>query len=218
MIDVLVPVLGRPQNAMPLVDSLVDTTSVDFSLIFICTTGDKEQIAACKETGGRILTVKGGLSEYPRKMNAAFRKTDREFCLLGADDLEFEHEWDLKALALAQKTGAGVIGTNDCMNPHVMRGEFSTHPLVSRRYVMTKGAALDGPGVLCHEGYDHNFTDLELSELAQARGEWAFCQESRICHRHPGFLSKDRDEVYKKGFRHYQRDRKLFLKRQKLFS
>jgi hypothetical protein len=218
MIDVLVPVLGRPQNVVPLVESIVATTSVDFSIIFICTTGDRAQIDACKETGARILTIKGGRSEYPRKMNTAFRKTDREFCLLGADDLEFEDEWDLKALACAQTTNAGVIGTNDCFNPYVMEGKFSTHPLVRRRYVETHGAALDGPGILCHEGYDHNYTDLELSELAQKRGEWAFCPESRVCHRHPGMLSKERDETYKKGFRQFKRDQQLFLKRQKLFA
>ena len=218
MIDILVPVLGRPQNALPLVESIVQNTIVDYSVVFLCSRGDVKQISACKQTGARIIIIEGGRSEYPRKMNVGFRKTDREFCLLGADDIEFETGWDTLALAVAEETWAGVIGTNDCFNAHVQRGEFSTHPLVSRRYVTEKGASFDGPGVLCHEGYDHNYTDLEISKLAQARDEWAFCPESRICHRHPGFIGPARDETYQKGFRQFKRDRQLFLKREKLWT
>lgn len=199
-------------------DSINACTTVDFSVIFICTLRDTEQIDACKATGARILSIEGGRSEYPRKMNHAFSKTDREFVLLAADDLQFEQSWDTVALAMAKETEAGVIGTNDCFNPHVMKGEFSTHPLVRRSYVMEQGASLDGPGFLCHEGYDHNYTDLELSELAQSRGEWAFCPESRICHRHPGFIGKNRDETYKKGFRQFKRDGQLFQKRKQMWS
>ena len=213
MIDILVPVLGRPQNVVPLVESIVSTTSVDYSLIFICTAGDRQQIEACKQTGARIITVRGGRSEYPRKMNRAFSKTDREFVLLAADDLEFEQGWDVRTLALADEMGVGVIGTNDCANPQVLRGEFSTHPLVRRRYVTEQGASFDGPGVLIHEGYDHNYCDREVCHLAQSRGQWAFAVEARICHRHPCWGTAKPDDVYLKGRRAFRRDYQLFMRR-----
>ena len=212
MIDIFVPVLGRPQNAMPLADSIEENTEVDFSLIFVCTKGDYSQITACKKTGARIMVIAGGRSEYPRKMNHAFRKTDREWVFMGADDLEFEKGWDREALKMAT-AGVGVIGTSDCHNPEVLRGGFSTHPLVRRAYVDEHGASMDGPGVLCHEGYDHNYTDVEISHLAQARGAWAFAPESRICHNHPDWLHTPKDATYTKGFRMWRRDQQLWGKR-----
>jgi hypothetical protein len=218
VIDILVPVLGRPQNVGPLIESVERATVVDFSLVFICSTGDEEQIYAVKQTGGRLLTIEGGLSEYPRKMNHAFRKTDREFVFMGADDIEFERGWDRQALEVARITGAGVIGTNDCANPSVMRGDYSTHPLVRRSYVQDRGASMDGPGVLCHEGYDHNQVDVEISKVAQARGAWAFASGARICHRHPDFSGVPKDSTYQKGFRRFRRDRQLYLRRAKSFE
>lgn len=218
MIDILVPVLGRPQNVGPLIESVEAATVVPFSLVFIATIGDEQQIYAVKQTGGRLLTLEGGLSEYPRKMNHAFGKTDREFVFLGADDIVFKRGWDRQALEVARITGAGVIGTNDCANPSVMRGDYSTHPLVRRSYVEERGASMDGPGVLCHEGYDHNQVDVEISKVAQARGAWAFASGARICHEHPDFSGKEKDATYMKGFRRFRKDRQLYLRRAKTFA
>jgi hypothetical protein len=135
---------------------------------------------------------------------------------LGADDLVFEKGWDTEALKVAKRTGAGVTGTADCHNPEVMRGGFSTHPLVRRSYVMELGASLDGPGWLCHEGYDHNQTDVEISKVAQHRRLWAFAPNSRVCHNHPDWLNIPKDDTYKKGFRFWRRDQQLWAKRSRL--
>ena len=218
MIDILIPVLGRPDNAKKVVASIASTISIyDFSVVFICTAGDEPQYEACLKTGARVVVVEGGRSEYPRKMNHAFKRTNREFVLLAADDLEFERGWDYELLLRADETKLGVIGSNDCANPQVMRGEYSTHPLVRRSYVEDRGASADGPGVLCHEGYDHNFTDVEICKLAQRRHEWAFADKARICHLHPGFKGEQKDETYKKGQRQFARDRQRFMKRTRAF-
>jgi hypothetical protein len=218
VIDILVPVLGRPQNVTPLVASLTAAATVDFSLVFLCSHGDVAQIGACKGSGGRVITIGGGLSEYPRKMNLGVSKTDREFVFMGADDILFEKGWDREALKVAKATGAGVIGTNDCANPSVMRGDFSTHPLVRRSYIEERGASMDGPGFLCHEGYDHNQVDVEISKLAQVRRVWAFAPEARICHQHPDFSGKEKDATYMKGFRRFRKDRQLYLRRARTFE
>lgn len=220
MIDIVVPVLGRPQNVQPLMDSLRETLTVpDVSLIFICTEDDDAQIDACMNSGARILVIKGGYGEYPRKINYGFSHTDRQFMLMGADDVEFSTGWDVEALRVAKRTKAGVIGTNDMANESVMEGKFSTHPLIRRTYINEYGGTLtDGPGVVLHEGYDHNYVDLELCQVAQSRGQWAFAEKAKIVHHHPGMLRQDRDATYKKGFRMFGRDRQRYLRREKQFS
>ena len=219
MIDILIPVLNRPDNAPKVVESIRNVTTVDHSIVFICSQGDEAEILACKQTGARILIHDfGQRSEYPKKMNFGFSKTDRDFCLLGADDIDFTKNWDLDLLRMASDTGKGVIGNNDCANPQVMRGDFSTHPLVRRSYVMEQGASLDGPGVLIHEGYDHNYCDRELCHLAQSRGQWAFAENVRICHRHPSWGTAKSDQVYAKGRRAMQRDHYLFMRRARLWG
>ncbi len=221
MIDILVPVLGRPQNAQPLVDSIRATTSVEHEIHFLCSHGDEQQIAASfviDYSTVHIMLFPAGRHDYPRKINAGYRETIAPWLLLAADDLDFQPGWDTEALRVAEETGAGVIGTNDCANPSVKKGLFSTHPLVRRTYIDEQGGSLDGPGVLLHEGYDHNMTDVELCELAQARQQWAFAADARICHRHPGFGTAPQDATYLKGRRFLARDRQTFKARQQQWA
>lgn len=211
MIDILVPCLNRPANAQPLADSLTANTTIPYRLLFICSEGDTDQIAACEATGANILIVKGGRSEYPRKMNHGYRNTTHPFLLLAADDDDFQPGWDVHALAAAD-TGAGVVGLNDMNNRNVIDGHFSTIPLVSRAYIAEQGGSLDGPGVLLHEGYDHNFVDRELCGLAQARHEWVFARDAKIRHVHKG---RHADATYRKGAANFQADHELFMRRAK---
>ena len=217
MIDILVPVLGRPQNAALVVDSIAENTVVDFSVVFICSSGDGAEIYACKQTGARVMVIQGGLSEYPRKMNHAFRKTDREFVFLGSRRSRLREGLGHEALKVAKRTGAGVTGTADCHNPEVMRGGFSTHPLVRRSYVMESRRVARRPRRLCHEGYDHNQTDVgDLASSPSTGGLWAFAPNSRVCHNHPDWLNIPKDDTYKKGFRFWRRDQQLWAKRSRL--
>lgn len=214
MIDILIPVLARPQNARPMIESLRQATVVEYRVLFLCSLGDDEEIDACHETGCEIFIDDfGERGQYPRKMNAGFRLTEHPFLLLGADDIEFQPGWDVEVLRVAQETGAGVIGTNDCANPQVMRGHFSTHPLVRRSYVDEQGGSLDGPGVLIHPGYSHNFCERELAHLAQSRGQWVFASESKIVHRHPCWGTAPEDDTYRKGVANMGEDQWLFWDR-----
>lgn len=214
MIDVLVPVLGRPRNVRPLLDAF-ESTSAAYAITFLCSPGDEEQIAACTETGMEtiIVTEASGSHQYPIKMNVGFHSTERPWLLLAADDLDPHPGWDTEALRVAEETGAGVVGTNDLANGYVKAGIFSTHSLVRRSYIEEWGGSLDGPGVLIHEGYDHNFSDRELCGLAQARGEWAFAERSHIQHRHPLWHTAPWDKTYKKGLATFHDDQRLFYER-----
>lgn len=214
MIDVLVPVLGRPTRAQPLADSLHANTTVPYTLLFLCSPGDTAQYRACLDTGANVLQVEDGPGgQYATKINLGYKVTANPFLLLAADDLEFTPGWDETVLTVARVSGRAVVGTNDMANAHVMRGDFSTHPLVTREYIRDVGGSLDGPGVVYHEGYDHNYVDRELCALAQHRNEWAFALDAHVIHRHPGWQNPKADATYKKGARRFREDHLLFLER-----
>jgi hypothetical protein len=215
VIDVLIPVLGRPQNAAKVYEAFHAVARLPIDILFLCSAGDDAEIAACAETGADIdVHDYGGRYEYPQKMNRGFRLTRHPWLLLAADDVEPAETWDLHALSCWVSTERGVIGTNDCVNSSVMRGDYSTHPLVRRDYVREQGASLDGPGILCHEGYDHNYTDVEIARVAQSRDQWVYCPSAIIEHRHHVFADDvARDETYVKGFRFFRRDRQTHLRR-----
>lgn len=214
MIDILIPVLGRPQNAPRVVESIQSTTTVPYEIWFLCSAGDDRQIEAALASEASYVNIfdYGGRHEYPRKMNHGYRRTHQPFLLLGADDVDFQPGWDVEALRVAEKTQAGVIGTYDGANRLAMKGHFSTHPLVRRSYADDPGASLDGPG-LCSEAYDHNYTDRELAGLAQSRNQWAFAPRSRILHHR-----RRSDATYLKGASNFRADHQTFIERAALWG
>lgn len=222
MIDLLIPVLGRPQNAQVVVDSIRAVQIVPTTVYFICTREDDDEIEACKKTGAIVLLLGTGPSEYPRKINhgvgcsADMVGTPNEFVFLGADDLCFHPGWDRNAIDMWLATGKRVIGTNDLCNPTVMRGEHATHSLVHRSYV--EDGTIDEPGKLLHEGYDHNYVDTEFIGTAKHRGEFIFAKDSHVEHLHWICGQGQRqDVIYKKGSKSVNRDHHLFNTRQRLW-
>lgn len=215
MFDVLIPVLGRPQNAQPVVDSIHEATILPHRILFLCSPGDNEQIEASRDTGAEVIIVSfpPGRSDYPKKMNVGYRETEEEFMVLAADDVEFMTGWDLYVKGIADRKDVGVIGTNDLANRQVMKGFNSTHPVVRRSYITEEGGSLDGPGTLLSEVYDHNFCERELSGLAMARKRWAFIPKAKIKHNHPMTGRSPNDSTYKKGMESFRIDQELFYER-----
>lgn len=220
MIDILIPVLGRPENAEPVVEGIhTGTLTHAFRILFICNEDDSAQIKACRSTGEDVLVVPwpAGPSDYPRKMNLAFQHTDGEWVLLGADDIVPRRCWATTAL---EKAGSRfhVVATNDQANRQVMSGLFGTHCLVRRSYVTERGASHGERGTLFHEGYDHNFCDRELCGVARERGVYAFSKQSVIEHRHPNWRTAKNDSTYDKGRENWKSDLELFLSRSRLWG
>jgi hypothetical protein len=84
---------------------------------------------------------------------------------------------------------------------------------------MEQGATADGvPGLLLHEGYDHNYVDRELCSVAQHRHVYAFARRSVIRHRHPLFNTARWDATYRKSVANFQADRALYLARAPLYG
>jgi glycosyltransferase involved in cell wall biosynthesis len=226
LIAVIVPVLGRPQNALPLARSLAEATTLPYRLVFVCSIGDHDQVAACHEVGKdryQHATVQAIYdnprrhASWARKINHAYGLTDERYLLLAADDLRFHPGWDTAVIEVAERTGLGVIGTNDLGNPTVMRGQASTHPLVARWYADAYGT-VDGPSAVVSEAYAHNWVDHELCETAKARGMWAFAPDSHVEHLHPFWHKGADDWVYAAGKEHFAKDARLCKQRRRLWA
>ena len=222
VIAVLVPVLGRPERAAPLSDSL-DSTVTDTFIAFVCNEGDDEQIDACHNVEHVSLTLvvpwQPGKADYARKINYAFRELrgDADWFLTGADDLRFHPGWDEAALAKYEETRCAVIGTNDLGNRTVMRGLHATHSLVHRDYGIWSGT-VDGPNELLAEHYWHDYVDNECIETAKARGQFAFAVDSHVEHLHPFWRKGADDATYERGREHYQEDGRTFQSRRRLWQ
>jgi hypothetical protein len=215
VIDILIPVLGRPKNAAKVVDSINEHTKVPHTTIFLCSRLDFEEIEACADTG--CVTWLLDDDRYSVKINAGVRLeiATGEFVFLGADDLAFHDDWDTIAIERFLETDKPVIGTNDLGNPTVIAGRHATHSLVHRSYI--EYGTIDEEDKLLHEGYDHNWVDTEFIETAMMRDCFTFAFDSHVEHLHPFWKKGVTDVIYKRGQRDYHRDQRLFRDRRRLW-
>lgn len=223
-IAIVIPVLNRPHRAEPVVASIFAATEAEVEVLFVLSPDDPAEKEAVQATGENYMVVDWpcGPGDFAMKHNLAFGYVDAPLVLLGADDLDFERGWDERVLATWNRSHAGVIGTNDDANPLVRKGRHATHPVVSRDYIETVGGTWhDGPGIVYHEGYAHQYVDTELCGAAMERGEWAFAHGSIVRHLHPmyphrGIGRTPMDDTYKKALGDASEDRRLFVERQAL--
>jgi len=213
-IDILVPVLGRPRNVTPLLESL-EVTKEPHEVFFICSPGDLEQIASCQASGREtwIVDWHPGAADFAKKINWMFERTEAQWVFQAADDVRFYPGWDETALRVAKSRAKSVIGTNDLHNEAVKRGLQATHVLFRRDYIERHGGTQDNTGRVFCELYDHQYVDLEFCETAKRRGEWAFAKQSIVEHLHPHWGLAEDDETYRKAVRRSGPDRRLYQKR-----
>lgn len=215
---ILIPVLRRPQNIRPLVESIQATTE-NYELLFIASPNDKEEIDELENQGHQFVLMDQEYEnngDYARKINCGFNFIESKWYFLGADDIRFLPGWYDEAMKTHLLSEACVIGTNDLGSPSVMRGQHSTHSLVLRDYVLECGT-IDEPGKVLHEGYRHNFVDTEFIATAKWRGAWRFSATSRVEHLHPDWKKGVRDQVYEIGKSGWEIDRRYFERRKRLW-
>jgi hypothetical protein len=209
-VDVLVPVMRRPQNAEPFMRSLLASTGLARVTAIACQ-GDAETATAWRTAGADVLWVDA--DPFGFKINEAYRSTSTPWLFITGDDVRFRAGWLDHAQHIAKAHNADVIGTNDLGSARVMNGEHATHMLIRRQYVDEVGASWDGPGVVCHEGYRHWYVDDEIVTAAKQRGVWSAALASVVEHRHPIFGTAPDDEVYQLGQSAAKNDKALFEKR-----
>ena len=222
-VAVVVPVMKRPQNVKPLVESLIETTK-EANVYFVCDPDDAEEIAAVEEamelSSAVHLIVSQRGHTYAVKANVAYEQTSEPWLFVCGDDIRFHPGWIEAARELSDRFD--VIGTNDTAgqpkNLEVASGQHADHWFVRRSYIDTYGASLDGPQVLTAETYGHWFVDKELVELAKARGVFTPCLASVVEHLHPGYDGKERDAVYVKAMDSADQDRETYRQRRPLIE
>jgi hypothetical protein len=207
-VDVIVPVLHRPQNVKPLLESLRASTGLATAW-FVCEPDDLIEWAEVDKYGGKRLVHPGTFAE---KVNYAYTQTSAPWMVLVGDDVVFRPGWLDHAQHIARIHDGDVIGTNDLGNLRVMRGEHATHMMIRRSYIDEVGASWDGPGVVCHE-YGHCFVDDEIVAAAKQRGRFQAALGSIIEHNHPYWNKAARDEIYEKGESHLKTDQAEFQRR-----
>lgn len=209
---ILVPVLGRPHRVAPLLLSIAASTPEPYRVLFICDPDDTPMIAAVAEADADWIEIAGN---YAEKINAGVEATDESLIFCGADDLDFHPGW-LEAAQAELAPEVGVVGTQDLCNQRVIRGEHSTHSLLTREYA--EMPLIDGgPGPLCPL-YEHEFVDDELVGTAKKRGAFAFAHEAIVEHLHPDANKAPMDPLYAAQGARMRRSRRTFNQRQPLWT
>jgi hypothetical protein len=223
-VDVIVPVLHRPQNVRPFMESLLASTGLATPW-FVCEPddeGEKDAVEEFADAGARIIATPCAHT-FAEKVNFAYRLTSdtahlrtdtpAPWILLVGDDVRFRPGWLDHAQDVGRRYGANVVGTNDLCNPRVIRGEHATHPMIRRSYVADKGASWDGPHYVCHEGYRHWYVDDEIVVAAKQRGTFQPALGAEVEHLHPMNGGAEDDEVYAAGEKHAKSDAGIFEQR-----
>lgn len=216
-IAVLIPVLGRPQRAGPIADSIAASADeIPLQPIFLCTPGDDEQIQAAAATHADLIVMPfpQGRGDYARKLNIGYRQAHEqgfEWMFLAADDLVFRPGWAEAALRWHQRTGACVVGTNDLGNRRVINGRHSTHSLVHRDYA--ECGTVDEEDRILHEGYWHNYVDEEFVQTAMWRGTFTPAPDAIVEHMHPDWGKGTMDDTYRLGKDTFNIDRAYYESR-----
>ena len=228
-VAVLCPVLNRPENVLPLLQSFQANTPVgEAYFVFIAQEDDLDELEAIdiaatssRMDGSLLPTVlcQGGAETYAEKLNAGYEQTTEPWVLCIGDDVRFHEGWLDQARKLS--SDYDVIGTNDTAgavkNPKVASGAHSDHSFFRRAYVEEYGACLEGPGVLAPEAYKHWYVDMEMVGLAKARGVFTPCLDSIVEHLHPGYDGREdlrrADPTYMLAVEHAEEDEETFRQR-----
>lgn len=218
-VAVIVPVMARPQNVKPLIDSFNLSNDGSANLYFVADADDAEELAALDAAGAAFFISERGPT-YAHKANTGYAQTTESFIALFGDDVEFTPGWIEAARKVSERYD--VIGTNDSeegrvRNPEVAAGRHADHFLIRRSYIDDEGSCLEGPGVLAPEAYNHWYTDKEIIALARARGVFTPCLDSRVIHHHPGFDGREdlreADKAYMRAAEYSEADRTQFVRR-----
>lgn len=219
-VAVIVPALNRPGNVPRLFESF-KAHGGGASLFYVCDADDTDQIAAVKAAGASWVPAHRGTS-FACKVNSAYETLGESFdwIFVCGDDVEFTEGWLNKPRELSPRYD--VIGSNDSepgrvRNPKVAAGKHADHFFIRRAYIDNPGSSLEGPGVAFAEAYYHWYGDLEVIQLAKARGVFTPCLESVVIHHHPGYdgdeTARETDPTYMKAVEFSEMDKIAFGRR-----
>ena len=213
-VAIIIPVLARPQNVGPVLQSIADSTPTAH-VIFVADPDDLTEITEIKAYqvisgalyGDLTISLLTDGGNYAEKIGLAVHVCDEPFIFTGADDLRFQVGWFDAALEKIAG-GAHVVGVNDLLP---RRRSHATHFLMTREYALRP--TIDGGMGPLHTGYDHSFVDDEMIATAQRREVYVYAPRAEVQHLHPQGRSAPDDDTYRKGRANFEQDRKVFHER-----
>ena len=219
-VAVIVPVMRRPQNVKPFVESCTSTAHTA-NIYFIVDHDDMAEMAAVEvvsETYDRVNMIinESESKTFATKCNLGYRETTEPWLFFVGDDVRFWPGW--WAEIVDSDDGSAFVATNDMRNRTVMAGQHATHPAIRRDWLDDHGASWDGEFTVCHEGYRHWYVDNEWTAVSMQNGQFRYCSRSLVEHQHPIWNDAPNDEVYKLGQSFAEQDRVLWLERSMRFA
>ena len=227
MIDIVTPTLWRADRLAGYVANVHESTVNEHTVSFVAEAHDEKTIAKVERIAAADPSVRLLINDRTGNVLGAFNTgalaVTAPWWFASGDDVEFTFGWDVAALGvLAEYPEAKVIGTNDLHHPNVVAGRTATHMLVNTAYMRDVGCTVDcGPGIACFEGYEHNYIDTEIVEVAKLRGVWQPCLDSIVEHRHWSFGCSERDRTYEHTWRNgevLKGDTRIWKKRRQLLG
>lgn len=140
----------------------------------------------------------------PAMVNDMVRETDTDFILFLGDDTEIQPGAVEAAMAKMAELpdGWGLVGLN------TKAGKPFAHWLAHRNILDLTG------GNFFSEDYRHNYCDHELYDIAVENGRWAWAEDAKVLHHHPGVGSAI-DEHYTFGMDTMEADRATYYRRKR---
>jgi GT2 family glycosyltransferase len=184
-VSIIIPVV-RPESGKRAAAAALHNCGIDRSRVQVITEIDQDGIGC------------------PRMVNRLAKKgRGRYVCFLG-DDTEAEPGWLAAALETmaALPDGWGLVGLNtESSSP-------CAHWIADRRMLPLFG------GEWFHEGYQHNFPDSEIMDIAIENERWAWCSMAKIKHHHP-MSGQDVDGHHERAAEKWEQDRRLYVRRKR---
>jgi len=191
-VSIVIPVI-RPESAKKCIEKIKENAGIESSLYEIITEEDKDRIGC------------------PKILKSLTEKAKYDLVMFLGDDTEPEPEFLVEAISSMSQLpdGWGLVALNDGMTDG---NKLATHWLAHKKLLdHTENREF------FYTGYDHQFCDNELTDIAKGLGRYIYSDRAKIKHNHPikdrAFEDEDYARVYSKEVE--RKDQKLYMTRKK---
>jgi hypothetical protein len=199
MITVLVPTLNRPERVISLLNSHQQHSK--YSRLFFVIS-DKDTLKVIKGYDHLWFDA-----EYVGKINKAYKQIKTKYCMLGADDIEFSPDWDIRLMKHFNNPKINVVGGIDDW-PISQSGVHTSHPVVRTSYF----------NLPLYQGYIHYMGDIELNQRAWKDNSIIIDKKVYIPHKHTVNKKAANDTTYQRSSKIIDKDKQLYLSRRHEFE
>lgn len=196
MLTVIVPTRGRPNRALQLLNTIVDTRQIhDTNVVFSVDSDDPEldlyhAVAEMRPDMARVDVVKGGWMVAALNETAARVVLDPEVSavgFLGDDHRPRTNGWDASYLSALRVLGAGIVFGNDLLQFDFVPTQCAMSADIVRRL-----------GWMCHPSLKHMYVDTLWRDMAKPVGKLVYLPDVIVEHLHYINNKSTMDEGYER--------------------